>query len=95
MPYPEGHRLESFSAVVSSLRADCVVAACTGWSREKTKAGITAGLVTVNYTPCLSPSVLLSAGDRIAIRGKGKFCIGAIGGKTRKGRIGMEVKKYL
>lgn len=94
-PYPVGRRFQSFSAVVSSLRADCIVAACTGLSREKTKTWITSGLVTINYVECQSPSVLLSAGDKIAIRGKGKFCLEQIGGLTRKGRIGIEVKKYL
>lgn len=94
-PYPVGRRFSSISSVVSSLRADCVVAACTGLSREKTKSLITSGLVTVNYAVCQSPSDLLSAGDKIAIRGKGKFLLESVGGLTRKGRLGIELKKYL
>ncbi len=94
-PYPAGHRFSSISTVVSSLRADCIVAACTGLSREKVKALITAGLVTVNYAVCQSSSDQLSAGDKIAIRGKGKFLLESVGGLTRKGRLGIELKKYI
>ena len=84
-----------FSAVVSSLRADCVVAACAGWSREKTKAAVAAGLVTVNHAVCCSLSDALHAGDTIAIRGKGKFCLEAADRFTKKGRIGIEIKKFI
>lgn len=95
MPYPPGRRFQSLSAVVSSLRTDCVVAACTGFGREKTKDVIKAGLVSVNDQVCQSVSSPLSDGDRIAIRGKGKFRLERTDHRTRKGRICIELKKYL
>lgn len=94
-PYPDGRRFRLFSTVVSSLRADCIVAACAGWSREKTKTAITAGLVTVNHAVCPSLSAVLAQGDTIAIRGKGKFCLETVGHLTKKGRVGIEIKKYI
>lgn len=94
-PYPEGRRFLPISAVVSSLRTDCIAAACTGDSRERVKTWITAGSVTVNDQVCVSPSSLMAEGDKIAIRGKGKFRLEHIGGLTRKGRIGVGIKKYL
>ena len=94
-PYPAAHRVVPISAVVSSLRVDCIVAACTGFSREKTKTTIAAGLVTVNYQECRSPSMVLSVGDKLSIRGKGKFCLAEVGGQTRKGRTGVVLNQYL
>ena len=94
-PYPEGRRFRTISTVVSALRADCVVTACTGLSREKAKSRISAGLVAVNYEICDSPSMLLRQGDVLSVRGVGKFRLEETGRLTRKGRIGIEIKKYL
>ena len=94
-PYPEGRRFRTISAVVSALRADCIAAACTGLSREKAKSQISAGLVSVNYAICLSPSQLLCQGDVLSIQGSGKFRLEETGRMTRKGRIAIQIKKYL
>lgn len=94
-PYPQARRYQEFSVVVSSLRADCIVAACADLSREKTKLLFPAGLITVNCLPCQSPAQVLAPGDKLSIRGKGKFCLSQIGGLTKKGRIAINVKKYI
>lgn len=94
-PYPQGRRFRTISTVISALRADCIVAACTGQSREKAKSQISAGLLSVNYAPCLSPSRLLDQGDVLSVRGAGKFRLEEAGPVTRKGRIAIQIKKYL
>ncbi len=93
-PYPVGRQPRELDAAVQSLRLDCVAAACTGQSRQKVKAQITAGLAAVNGLECVSPSALLAEGDKLSLRGTGKFCLEQVGGLTRKGRIRIKVKKY-
>lgn len=73
-PYPAAHRVVPISAVVSSLRVDCIVAACTGFSR-KTKTTIAAGLVTVNYQECRSPSMVLSVGISCPFEARESFVL--------------------
>ncbi len=94
-PYPAGRKFLNSRIVVSSLRADCVAAACTGFSREKIKRMILSGLILVNYQPVRSGADLLTSGDKLTIRGTGKFLLSDVLGYTKKGRIGIELTKYI
>lgn len=79
---------------VSSLRADAVISALTGFSREKSKQYIRKGMALVNYTVCESPDFKLNNGDIISLRKFGKYIINGILGETKKGRLKLSVKKY-
>ena len=81
-----GRGFTEFSFVVASPRSDCVTAALVGYSREKSGAAIKAGLVTQNYQVAMSTSQKVDVGDKISIRGKGKFVLDRIGPMTKKGR---------
>ncbi len=94
LPLPAGRGFAAFSFVIASLRLDCTVAALAGCSREKSCAAIGAGLVTRNYEVALSPSQQVEPGDKISIRGKGKFVLDRIGAVTKKGRISIHGRKY-
>lgn len=94
-------RKQEFSQLtgtVSSLRLDCVTALLMGKSRTIAVEQIEAGLVKVNGLEAANVSKVLSLGDRIAIRGHGKFILGQEGQelkKTKKDRIFLTVQKYL
>lgn len=92
---PSRFQLEPLAGVVSSLRLDCVVALLTGKSRELAAQLIHAGKVTVNHAEALSVSDKVEEGDRISVRGFGRFRLDAPGETTRKGRIHIRYQKYV
>jgi len=85
---------QSISGTVSSLRLDCVVSLATKLSREKSAQLIRSGLVMLDFVPCQQVDRLVKEGDRMSIRGHGKYNIGASDGFSKKGRIRLTVQKY-
>lgn len=94
LPLPQGRGFDKFSFVVASLRLDCVVAALTGLSREKAAVIITSGLVACNAEPAHAVSQPVHAGDKLSVRGKGKFVIDTADAVTKKGRLRIYGRKY-
>ncbi len=92
-PLPETI-FEEASAVVASMRADCVVSAVSGLSREKSADLIKSGNFTLNYEICTNVSKVLSEGNIISVRGYGKFILSDNGTETKKGRLRVALKKY-
>ena len=91
---PQGRGLQELSATVASARLDCVVSALIGSSREKGCDSITAGKVTLNYDIVLSVSAKIAPGDKLSIKGYGKYIVNQIGPPTKKGRLKMVASKY-
>ncbi len=87
-------RFTEQSVVVASLRADCVVSAVSGLSREKSADYIKSGHFMLNYEVCTNVSKLLADRDIITLRGYGKFVLASGGTETKKGRLRIELKKY-
>lgn len=94
-PLPAAHRFEEWSAVVASARLDCAVAAMAGTSREKAAELIRSGLVQQNHAPVLSPDAAVREGDKLSVRGKGRFVLDRLGPVTKKGRLSIQGRKYL
>lgn len=94
-PLPAGRAFAPFQAVVASARLDCAVAAALGASREKASGLIAAGLVALNHEETLSPSREVKDGDRLSVRGKGRFLLDQVGPPTKKGRLKLSGRKYL
>ncbi len=90
-----GRRFQSVSDTVASARADSIVAALAGLSREKASALFSAGLVEIDYETADKPAKQLEAGCVIVIRGKGKFILRSISDQTKKGRFRLQADKYL
>lgn len=88
-------KFEELSITVSSMRADCVVSAICNVSRSGASELIERGLVTLNYEVLGSKDRSVNPSDVISVRGKGKFKIGNDTGLTRKGRIHINVEKYV
>ncbi len=93
-PLPETS-FEEVTVVVASLRADCVVSALSGLSREKSADFIKAGNFTLNYESLGSVSKLLTGGDIISLRGYGKFVLSGDTAETKKGKTRITLKKYI
>lgn len=80
---------------VSSMRIDSIAAECFGISRTKAADFIKRGLVSVNWLVCTNTSKEVKSGDKISMRGKGKVEICGISGKSKKGRLFVDIKKYV
>ncbi len=80
---------------VASLRLDAVVAAALPASRTVAAELIQAGKVLQNGLPQTQTSRMVSLGDTITVRGKGKFLVGEKTGQTRRGRIHLEIKHFI
>ena len=91
MPEPEG---TCFSAVVSSLRLDGVLAAAYKLSRSESSDCIRAGLVKVNHLVCDRVDAPLREGALLSLRGKGRVRLVSVDGMTRKQRIGITFFRY-
>lgn len=94
-PLPGGRGFLEFQGVIASPRLDCVVAAAVGQSREKASRLIEAGMVMKNHEPVLSLSEAVQEGDKLSVRGKGRYIIDRLGPVTKKGRMGIAGRKYL
>ena len=91
MPEPEGVR---FSAVVSSLRLDGVVAAAYRLSRNESAEMIRSGLVKVDHMVCERVDAIVKENTLLSIRGKGRIRLVSVDGMTRKQRIGITFFRY-
>ena len=91
MPEPKG---TSFSGVVSSLRLDAVLACAYRLSRSEASEVIRAGLVKVDHLPCERVDLTLHEGAVLSVRGRGRVRLSAVGGTTRKQRIGITLFRY-
>ncbi len=94
-PLPGLGRLADFSDTVSSLRLDCVVCALAGISRAGAVQFIELKKVSVNGTVSEKTTKTVGEGDKITLRGVGKFIIGDVSGLSKKGRVILHYKKYI
>lgn len=86
---------KTINTTVASLRLDCVAAAGFGLSRGKISDFIDAEKVFLNWDPTTNPAKLIKEGDTITVRGKGRMFVEEIGRVTKKGRIGVLLKKLI
>ena len=77
---------------VKSLRLDAVSAGAFSLSRSAAAEAIAAGLVSLNYAPCLKADAPIREGDVLSLRGKGKVWVLAAGDReSKKGRLFVTV----
>ncbi len=80
---------------VSTLRLDAVLSSGFSLSRGKAADAVAGGRVCVNHRECLKPDKPVAAGDVLTCRGLGKCVLKTVGGQSRKGRIIIEIERYL
>lgn len=95
LPLPTLGTLKSFSSTVASPRLDSVVAALICTSREKAKEIINDALVMTDGTVNQKVTAEVTKGQKITVRGYGKFIIDEIGALTKKGRNILNYSKYV
>lgn len=86
---------EELSVNVASERVDAVTAAVYRVSRQKAADVIAAERVFINGRAVSSAGRLLKPGDRVSVRGTGKYIFDGINGTSRKGRLFADVRKYV
>ena len=87
-------KFEEVTGSVASERLDAVLAMVYHLSRTKAQELISAEQVFVGGQTMLSAGYLLKPGDRVSVRGHGKFIYTGAGPLTRKGRVFAKVRVY-
>lgn len=80
---------------VATPRLDAVAAAAFSTSRGKASDLISGGRVMLNYQECTKSDRTVAQGDVISCRGLGKCVVKKLGGLSKKGRILLELERYL
>ena len=79
---------------VASLRLDALLAA--GWKLSRTDAMemIRQGRVRLNHLPEERPDARVEQGALVSARGKGRLLLEQVQGETKKGRIGVILRRF-
>lgn len=93
IPYKESERTIK-TATVSSLRADAVLAAMLQCSRTQAVDLMRAGRVEINHVSFTNPHATIYEDDLFTIRGKGRYRLQSLGGKSRKDRLFIQFFQY-
>lgn len=92
---PKEEKIKEIKTTVASLRLDAIASSGFGISRTKAAEAIKGERVQLNWQPAKSPSQEVREGDVISLRGKGRMELAEITGTSRKGRIGVLLKRYI
>lgn len=87
-------KLKTIEGTVSSLRADCIVAAAVGVSREKAQKILAAKNFVVAGKTVENCDLHIEEGAVFYIKGHGKFRLSQIGNVTRKNRVRIVIEKF-
>ncbi len=92
---PKEEKSKEIKTTVASLRLDAVGASGFRMSRSKMAAAIAAERVQVNWQRAKGAAQTVQVGDVISFRGRGRVVLTEITGKSRKGRIGVLLERYM
>ena len=85
---------EQMGLIVSGVRVDAVLAGVYGLSRSRSLELFSGKKVYINGRLCENNSYMLREGDRVSVRGYGRFLFYGVSGETRKGRLNVTVGVY-
>lgn len=80
---------------VASERVDAVIAALYRVSRQKAADVINAERVYINGRIASTAGKLLKEGDRVSVRGTGKFIYDGVNGTSKKGRLYADIRRFV
>lgn len=92
---PAEEHIQRSTETFQSLRFDAVAASAFRIPRTKAAALIAGGRLLLNHLPCTKPDRLLEEGDSLTGRGLGKCRLVKVNGLSRKGRIIVELERYV
>lgn len=91
IPQPEFSELRD---TVASLRLDSVLSSGFRIGRSLAAQYIAAGKAAIDGVPCEKPDKTVPEGAKISLRGMGKIQLSQVGSTTKKGRIGITIRRY-
>ena len=80
---------------VATLRLDAVLSSGFSIARGKAADLISGGRVSVNHRECTKADKAVAEGDVLTCRGLGKCILKTVGGASRKGRVMIEIERYV
>lgn len=89
------YKFREIDVVLSSMRADAVISAICNVSRSEAVSMLESGKVTVNYESISDKDFDIKIPATISIRKYGKYIIEELKGETKKGRLKLNIKKYI
>lgn len=92
---PVFHHFEDITGTVASVRLDAVLKVLLGTSREQACEYIRSALVQINHVETTSVSASLKAGDRVSVRGHGRFVVDDVSDFSKKGRVILRARKFV
>lgn len=91
IPEPQ---FQPINGTCASVRLDALIALAFQTSRSSMVSFIEGGLVFVNGKLITSNGYEPKEGDIISVRGKGRFIFDGVSRQTKKGRLGVRLRKY-
>ena len=88
-------KMRELSVNVASERADAVISAVFNLSRNVSARLIASESVFADGRLIRQGGSTLSEGARVSVKGYGKFVFEGVSGSTRKGRLYVNIKKYI
>ena len=92
---PTPGETKAIRATVASPRLDAVVAAGFSIPRSRAAELIRAGRVMVDHRPCEKADKLIEPEAVLTCRGLGKCVLRSAGGSSKRGRLILELERYL
>lgn len=89
LPQPQSEQI-----VISSARLDAVISAVWDLSRAEGKRLVEREQVTLSGKLCTDPGKELIGGERISVRGYGRFYYDGIDRETKKGKLRADVRIF-
>ena len=91
---PKEERTKEIKSTVASLRVDSIAAAGFGMSRSKAAQEISAEKIKLNWQTVKNASQSVKEGDILSMRGRGRLEVAEVRGQTKKGRVGVLLKRF-
>lgn len=92
---PRTAEVKHIRDTVATLRLDAVAASAFSLPRSKAADLISSGRLHLNHRECTKPDRAVAQGDVLTCRGLGKCVVVAVGGLSKKGRIMIELERYI
>ena len=92
---PAPVQVKTIHDTVAALRLDAVLASGFSIARGKAADLISSGRVSINHRECTKGDKAVAEGDILTCRGLGKCILKTVGGQSRKGRIILEIERYV
>lgn len=88
-------KIQVIKDTLASLRLDNLISSGFRMGRSLAVQAICAGNASINGLPCEKPDKAVQEGWKISLRGSGKILLKKINGETKKGRISVEIHRYM